>query len=399
MVDRISPFAPPPAAPPKKEGRISPFAPPPPAPTTSASVAPTSKKVTSGGRLPRDTRQGLGEADFQRALIIDAFHDFSGQGPTQEELAQLLPTAGGEGGFERGRAAVSDFVAAQSDLAEQQSREEVAGRNLEQFLTQQRERQVAFEQEAGTLFEQQRQLLSTAPQLFGNLSEDQISQFLAPLEQAFAKSGARTEGVFARRGISGSSSEANALAEQTRLFKEQVVSTGLLIGQQQQQQQVNVLGNRIGQLFGGAGQSVGQLGQGRLALSAQENRELIEQQNFLRSLPFLLRASAQQELAALEAQGGGGFGAGDIGTVAGTVIGGVAGLPFGPVGVAAGATIGGTVGGFSGRAFEGEGGAGTLPASTAALLPFLRQRRPPGGITASQPLALEQNQLSGSQLA
>ncbi len=307
------------------------------------------------------------DADFQRAVIVNSFLDF-GFEPSEAEVAQLLPTAAGTGGFERGRAAVADF--AQTMLAEQERQENDP---LKKFTEEQGLKIGEFEQQAQSLFEELRGIIGRAPQLFGALDEGQIDQLLAPLQRATAESSARTEGAFARRGLTGGTPESQALAEQERIFRENALATGLQVGLSQQQLEAQAVANRQAQLFDRSGALTQLVGQGTSQLSAQDLNQL----QFLAGLPLLERGVAAQERAALEA------GQGKKDFLGGTLSGGLSGAATGfmlggPYGALAGGVAGAGLG-AAGTAF-GQGGTTSTALQAAPFLAALSQR-PSGGST------------------
>lgn len=94
--------------------------------------------------------------------------------------------------------------------------------------------------EAGA-YEKLEKSFTEAPKLFGALTEDQISQYLSPVARATQEAQAGLAGGMARRGLGGSSTEAAAMAEQNRLYQQNVLSSGLDIGMREQANYRNML--------------------------------------------------------------------------------------------------------------------------------------------------------------
>lgn len=158
--------------------------------------------------------------------------------------------------------------------------------------------------QAQTMYGQMQDLLSSAPKLFGNLTPDQVNEYLSPLQDAFTQAQAQTSGDFARRGLTGSSTEASALSQGTTTFEENVLSQGLSVGQQAQTAQASAMAARIQQLMTGAGQTFGLEGQATGQKSAQD----LSQSNLLASLPYFLQQSDQATMANYKAQNNKGTG-------------------------------------------------------------------------------------------
>ena len=232
----------------------------------------------------------------------------------------------------------------------------------------------SFDQ-ANNLYTQLNDVLTTAPQLFGSLTPDQIQSYLAPLKTSFDTALSTVQGTLASRGISGSSTEANALAQTEKQFQQQVLSTGLDVGQKSKAAKAQAIQDRINQLFQGGLTARGQAGQAAGQRSAQD----LSQSNLIASLPYFLRSSGEQEAAstiAASKKRGGSFGDIALGTVTGAVTGGAEGfLVGGPWGAVAGAGIGGAAGGY--EASKGTPGAPAVSNSgNALLLESLLGKRP-----------------------
>lgn len=309
---------------------------------------------------------GRSDEDFWKGLTIDSFLGF-GYEPTAAEVMALVPTAAGLGGGTRGPAAVADYV-----RTVQADKERQANDPLQKFIDEQKVKAEGFSKEAQDVYGQLKQIVSSAPKLFGSLTEDQINQYLAPLQQATAESSARLEGAYNRRGLVGSNIEAGALATNERQFRENALATGLQVGLNQQTLQQQMYQNYLNQVLGLYGQSTGFVGQGAGQISAQN----LNQGQFLAGLPLLERGVAAQERAQAEAAAKAkGTNWGSIGTLAG-MVGGAALAPFTgglslPVAIGLGGSIGGAVGGIA-------GGNSTLASGSASQIPWwmmLNQRQ------------------------
>lgn len=299
------------------------------------------------------------DEDFWRANIVNSFLSF-GYEPTEAEVAQLIPTSAGTGGFERGQAAVADYVRTMQAEQERQANDPLKG-----FIEEQKPKIGQYEQQAQNLYEELRGVISKAPQLFGALNEAQIDQLLAPLQRATAESSARVEGAFGRRGLVGSTPEAQALAEQERIFRENALSTGLQVGLNQQKAERDAIQNYLNQVFARSGELTQLVGQGAGQLSGQD----LQQLQFLSGLPLLERGVAANERAQAEAAAAANkTDWGSIGSLAG-MVGGAALAPFTggasmlPFLLGAGGALGGTVGNIA-------GGKPTLAAGSAGQIPW-----------------------------
>lgn len=158
---------------------------------------------------------------------------------------------------------------------------------------------------AGNLYTQLQGVLTEAPKLFGSLTADQVSTYLAPLKTSYDSAISTVQGVIASRGLGASSAEANALAQTEKQFQEQVLSTGLQVGQTQQAARANSIAQQIQNLFGLGTSALGEAGKAAGQRSSQD----LSQSNLVGSLPYFLRSSgtaeAQAKIAADRAKGGG----------------------------------------------------------------------------------------------
>jgi hypothetical protein len=166
-----------------------------------------------------------------------------------------------------------------------------ASNPLKTFLEEEKQRRVQYQSQAEILYKQLQDTISAAPKLFGGLTSEQVQQYIAPIAQATREGSANLEGNFARRGIAGSSIEANALADAQRKYQENVLNTGLNVGMNTQQAQASAIQNRINKLFGQTSQSTGLLGSGAEKLTS----DMYSNMNTLTTLPYFLKAMQQQE--------------------------------------------------------------------------------------------------------
>lgn len=148
--------------------------------------------------------------------------------------------------------------------------------------------------QAQNLYTQLQSTLSDSPKLFGSLSPEQIDAYIAPLKTSFDKSLADVQGVIASRGITGSSTENNALAQTGQQFKENVLATGLQVGLDAQKQKAQSISDQISRLFSSGTAASGMVGQAAGQRSSQD----LAQSNLIASLPYFLRSSATAEAQA-----------------------------------------------------------------------------------------------------
>lgn len=227
--------------------------------------------------------------------IYDVFKSF-GYTPTQAEINQLAPSfMGRKDVYQIGSSAVAQYVETQRKIQEQQANDP-----LIKYVEEQKTRAADLSTKAQDLYGQQQKILSSAPQLFGNLTPDQINEYLAPVVQSAKENSANLEGAFARRNLAGSSIEANALTGANREFLQNVLAQGLNIGLNQQKQQSDSIEKQIAQLFNQAGISTSQVGAGTSQLSQQD----FNNAQTLIGLPSFLNAqSLQRELIAKQLEG------------------------------------------------------------------------------------------------
>ena len=166
------------------------------------------------------------------------------------------------------------------------------------------------------LSDQLQQTLSAAPQLFGSLTPDQISTYLAPLQTSFNQQLSQVQATMAARGLGASSPEANALAQTNQQFQQTVLSTGLNIGLTAQKNKADAIQQQINNLFGQTGQAINST----TSAAGQQSKQQLGESELIGSLPSFLNNQAQDQAARnTSAQDQGGFQAmfdavtGDIG--------------------------------------------------------------------------------------
>lgn len=236
---------------------------------------------------------GLVDPNVPNFSVYGAFQRY-GYTPTQQELDMFASAFMGRHNAEQtGLAAVSDYVNAKKTEAERQANDplkayqEKAAQLQDQMFTQ-----------ANTLYGQLQDLLSSAPELFGGLTPDQVQQYLAPLKTSFDQVNAQVQTDAARRGAAGSSLEAQATAQQTEKFKENVLATGLQVGINQKGQKAQSIQQQIQNLLGIGSTAFSAQG----AAAAQRSAQDLSQSNLITSLPFFERQAALQTNAILDAQ-------------------------------------------------------------------------------------------------
>lgn len=264
--------------------------------------------------------------------IKDVFNSF-GYYPTQEEIDAMAGTFQGTYNMgETGTSAVAQYVMQKRAEVERQKNDPLAA------LQKKMDESVALmKNQVQGLYGQLQDTLKEAPKLFGELTPDQIQTYLAPLQYSFDQQLAQVQGAIASRGISGSSTENNALANTGEQFQQQVLSTGLDVGMKSQQAKAAAIQKQIDNLFGLTGheESIS------AAASGQKSAQDLSQSNLIASLPYFLSQDAFAKQEALKASKGGGT---PWGTIAGTLLGGGLGAFGGPAGAAIGASVGGSLG-------------------------------------------------------
>jgi hypothetical protein len=265
--------------------------------TTSDPYAGTGFEKGTGRITERDTTSGARDGAYARQNIINSFIGF-GYYPTEAEVASLIGTSMGEGGSEFGAASVANYVNMQKAEIEREKNDPLAA-----FQKKMMDSADLYKTQVQGLYGQLQDTLGSAPQLFGNLTPDQIDTYLAPLKRSFDTQLANVQSVMGSRGLSSSSSENNALAATGEQFKEGVLSTGLNVGMQSQQAKAKAISDQINALLGLAG------GEERLggAAASQRSSQALGQSNLIQSLPFFLSQAAKQNQlfqGALDSKGG-----------------------------------------------------------------------------------------------
>ena len=211
--------------------------------------------------------------------------------------------------------------------------------------------------------------------LFGALDENQVQQYLAPLTQSTLESGARLQGAAGRRGLGGSSTEMNALAENERKFKENVLTTGLQTGMDERTRLTQLLMQQYGLSAGSLQRQAG--------IAGQQSAAALDESQTLSELPIYLRGISAQETAVEEAINARESAAKKakqagiarlIGTSVGAVGGALLALPIGGMSVPMGAALGSTLGSSLGGSVYGD--AGSDPSSALLALMMMQQRQP-----------------------
>lgn len=186
----------------------------------------------------------------RQAKIYTWFQDF-GYNATQEEIDSFLILAGGTSqDLQRGKSMVANYVhavkTAQEAAANDPSRQVLA--DEQGFFNTQQQRAVKLEGSADQVYAELQGTFGKAPKLFGGLEEGQVEAYLDPVRRLSEERSAGLQTAAARRGLLGSSTEMNALADEERQFRENVLKTGLDIGREEQGVKRQVLQNRINQL-------------------------------------------------------------------------------------------------------------------------------------------------------
>lgn len=212
---------------------------------------------------------------------------------------------------------------------------------------------------------------TNAPKLFGSMTPDQIDMYLAPMKRQFDYSFGAVQGAAAKRGNTGSSLEAQAMADSSKSFNEDVLSAGLNVGMTQQQNQAGQLENLFNQYMA-MKNNMGGLIQGTGGMMSDQ---LYRNAQFMAQLPMLLNANATQQAQLLAAQSGSKTPWGAIGTLGGMALG--AGLaPFTggmslPLMMSLGGMVGGAAGGIGQSFAGGNPQAANASAANLSMLPLL----------------------------
>lgn len=311
-----------------------------------------------------------------RNVITQAFGAF-GYHPSETEIEQLIPIVNTKtGGAERGRAAVANYV---QTVRKQQERKK--NDPLNQVIADERgffsdsERQ-AQEYQDKAQGEQKRleSKISEAPKLFGSLTPEQVDQYLKPTSRAAEESSARLEGAAARRGIAGSSTELQTLADSERKYREDVLSQALQLGLQLKEAEANAIQGNVNSLTNTGTQFRGFMPgslQRQAGIAGVQSEMAFDEANYLNELPIYLRGISSQENAIEEAirareEAAKQSKKSGLFRTVGSVVGGVGGAVVGgPMGAVIGSQIGGQ---FGGAAAGGDGGSQGIDLSSLLLL-------------------------------
>lgn len=220
---------------------------------------------------------------FSGNEVKDWFKNF-GVDATPEEVAMFTGVD-----YIGGGSAIGNYVATKKAQAERQANDP-----LKAVLAAQKsfgEAQAALasgdRDTAAKLYDQLFSTLQTAPKLFGNMTPEQVNTYLAPIK-------ASVEGDSARRGLTGSSTEMNALTGNTLKAG---LDVGLTLQDKQAaaiQSEINRRTQLVGTATGAQANALGLQGQaaGVLSQEGQQDQELLS------SLPLYLRSYVAQALAA-----------------------------------------------------------------------------------------------------
>lgn len=173
--------------------------------------------------------------------IYDEFQKF-GYTPTQAEIDALAPAFAGRTNVEQtGLSAVSQYVIAHQAEAGAQSlvQGQLKGDQASQAQADALGKDYAAQGTAS--LQSAADVYNSAPQLFGGLSQDQVGQYLKPLQNQFDYGLGQVTGQAAARGLSGSSVEATAMSQAQTQYQQQVLQQALQLGLQQQQQRSQAL--------------------------------------------------------------------------------------------------------------------------------------------------------------
>lgn len=221
-----------------------------------------------------------------------------GMDASPEEVAQFTGVD-----YIGGGSAIANYVSTKKAQAERQANDPM-NKVLEAqrtFVSAQEALAKGDREAAASLYDQLGGVLKEAPQLFGNMTPDQIDQYIAPLSRQFKEADAVTQTGAAARGIPGSSIEANAREEQNRIYKENLLSTGLTVGMTQQQNRAKAIQDEINRRSGltvtGTNAQAAGLGL-ESGAAAHLSTLAANDQALLSSLPLYLRSYVAQALAA-----------------------------------------------------------------------------------------------------
>lgn len=312
------------------------------------------------------------------STIQQAFKDF-GYEPSQAELDifDQIQRAAGPKDFGRtyspgaARSAVGAYVEAYKQIEKRKAEDP-----LNPYVAQEKARGDQMTQMSQQAYDQLTELYKQAPQLFGSMNEQQISQYLAPLQDQFNRSLAQVEGAYGRRGLVGSNIEASAMGEQGRLFNQNVLNTGLQVGLQQQQNLGNAYQNRSTAMLQGAQGAYGNQGNALSQLSQISAQEA----QMLASLPSYLQNNALQQLMLSKQMNPekpkNNFLANGGGSLLGMGLGALLAAPTGGMSLAMGAGLGGALGGGFGSLLGGGQSGGQQAQSQFQNIPWYMMMNP-----------------------
>lgn len=243
---------------------------------------------------------GNTEENAMKSKVYSWFADF-GYDPSIEELTSFMQLGGGSSADQlRGHSLIGNYVislrASQEANANDPTKQVLA--DEKGFFNSQQKRAIDLEGSANDTYKQLQDTFSSAPKLFGSLDPSQVDKYLAPLRQQALEGGANVQTAAARRGLTGSSTELNSIASNENTFRQNALKMGLDVGMNEQQQQRQVLQNRLGQLQGDTQQAYSFLPG---SLTRQENiaqNEQAQSQNLALlkgSLPLYLRSYSTNE--------------------------------------------------------------------------------------------------------
>jgi hypothetical protein len=310
---------------------------------------------------------------------IQAIFESMGYTPSQSEIDALAPAFEGRTNVgQTGTSAVASYVQAHQQIAGAQSL-------IQGNLTAETGAASAATAAGNASYDAAQATLEAAPKLFGSMTPDQISNYLAPLQNQFNYGLGQVTGQAASRGLAGSSLEAQAMAQAQTQYQQNIVNQGLSIGQQQQQLLASQQQARGAQQLGLAPQFLGLANQ-----SAGQNYGASQDMAQMPGWAVSQSLAQQALLKQLNVPPPSPWG--QIATTGGEVVGGIAGGIYGgPAGAVAGASAGGAIGG--GLASLGTGGASnnyappTNSLANATLGAYLLSQRNNAGNSGGVPPA------------
>ena len=226
--------------------------------------------------------QFLGKAGSDLNAIFEQF----GYTPTDAEVNSLAGAFGAENNAASkaaGVSAVAQYVNYMDQVNEFNANDPLTGlqTRMNNMITQN-------QQSVQNLSNQLQKTLASAPQLFGSLTPDQITTYLAPLKTSFDTQLSQVQATLASRGLGASSTEANALAQTNEQFQQTVLNTGLNIGLTSQQNQAQALQQEINNLFGQTGEAI----ESTTSAAEQQSKQNLGESNLIGSLPSFLNSQA-----------------------------------------------------------------------------------------------------------